>query len=111
MAREFAPVEWMRCWRWSGGRALKACINQLRPGGRVAFPEGVQPEPQARPGLAIVKYNAVAGPQEYARLNQALIAAKLEVPIAAEFPLSDAAGAQRAMAAGHVLGKIVLRVH
>lgn len=108
--REFAPGGVDVVLALVGGESLEACIDQLRPGGRVAFPEGVQPEPRARPGLTPVKYNAIAGPQEYARLNQAIIAAKLEVPIAAEFPLSDAASAQRAMAAGHVLGKIVLQV-
>ena len=111
VARHFAPGGVDAVLALVGGESLEACIDQLRPGGRVAFPEGVQPEPRARPGLAPVKYNAVAGPQEYTRLNQAIVAAKLEVPIAAEFPLSDAAGAQRAIAAGHVLGKIVLRIH
>ena len=58
-----------------------------------------------------MEYDALTGPQQYTRLNQAIVASKLEVPIAAEFPLSDAAGAHRAMEAGHVLGKIVLRVY
>jgi NADPH:quinone reductase-like Zn-dependent oxidoreductase len=34
----------------------------------------------------------------------------LQVPIAAEFPLADAAKAQERMEAGHVLGKVILRV-
>jgi NADPH:quinone reductase-like Zn-dependent oxidoreductase len=76
----------------------------------VAYPGGVS-APRARVGLSPVQYDALTGPERYASLNQAIVAAKLEVPIAAEFPLSDAAGAQRAMAAGHVLGKIVLRIH
>jgi NADPH:quinone reductase len=111
VARQFAPDGVDAVLALVGGESLEACIDQLRPGGRLAFPEGVKPGPRSRAGLTPVKYNAVAGPLEYARLNQAIVAAKLEVPIAAEFPLSDAAGAQRAMAAGHVLGKIVLRIH
>ena len=76
----------------------------------MAFPSGVRPVPRAREGLPIVKYDALTGPAEYARLNQAIVAAKLSVPIAAEFPLEDAGKAQERMAAGHVLGKIVLRI-
>jgi len=108
--REFAPGGVDAVLALAGGEALEACIGQLRPGGRVAYPAGVS-APKARPGFSPVQYNALTGQQQYARLNQAIVAAKLEVPIAAEFPLSDAAGAQRAMEAGHVLGKIVLRIH
>ena len=56
-------------------------------------------------------YNAVAGTQEFERLNQAIIASKLQVPIAAEYPLAEAAKAHERLEAGHVLGKVVLRIH
>jgi len=108
--RELAPGGVDAVLAFAGGEALETCVDALRPGGRVAFPSGVHPEPKARAGLAIVKYDALTGPAEYARLNEAIVAAKLEVPIAAEFPLADAAKAQERMAAGHVLGKIVLLI-
>lgn len=108
--REFAPGGVDAVLAFAGGDALETCIDALRPGGRVAFPTGVRPEPKARAGLPIVKYDALTGPAEYERLNQAIVQAKLEVPIAAEFPLAEAAQAQQRMAAGHVLGKIVLRI-
>jgi NADPH:quinone reductase-like Zn-dependent oxidoreductase len=100
-AREFAPGGVDAVLALAGGEALETCLDAVKPAGRVAFPSGVRPEPKARPGLVIVKFDA---------LNEAIQAAKLEVPIAAEFPLIDAAGAQQRMAAGHVLGKIVLRI-
>jgi NADPH2:quinone reductase len=109
-AHEFAPGGVDAVLALAGGDALEACIDTLKPAGRVAFPSGVRPEPKARAGLSIVKYDALTGPEEYARLNEAVVAAKLEVPIAAEFPLVDAARAQERLAAGHVLGKIVLRI-
>jgi len=109
-ARGFAPGGVDAVLALAGGDALETCIDALKPGGRVAFPSGVRPEPKARAGLKAVKYDALTGPDEYARLNEAIQAAKLEVPIAAEFPLADAGKAQERMAAGHVLGKIVLRI-
>jgi len=109
-AREFAPGGVDAVLALAGGDALETCIDALRPGGRVAFPSGVRPVPKPRAGLSVVKYDALTGPDEYARLNAAIRAAKLEVPIAAEFPLAEAAAAQQRMAAGHVLGKIVLRI-
>ena len=57
-------------------------------------------------------YDAITEPEEteLARLNQAIEARKFEIPIPAEYPLAEAAKAHARMAAGHVLGKLVLRV-
>jgi len=96
---------------FAGGDALERCLDALKPGGRVAFPLGVSPEPKPRVELrSETRYNAVAGPQEFERLNQAIVASKLQVPIAAEYPLTDAAKAQERLEAGHVLGKVVLEI-
>ena len=107
---QFAPTGVDAVLALAGGDTLERCIDALRPGGRVAFPEGVEPEPKARDGVAIIRYNAIPGAQEFERLNRAIEAVKLEVPIAAEFPLAEAAKAQERVEAGHILGKIVLRM-
>jgi NADPH:quinone reductase-like Zn-dependent oxidoreductase len=109
-ARAFAPGGVDAILALAGGGALERCIDALRPGGRVAFPNGVSPEPKAREGLTVIGYDAIAGVQEFERLNQAIEATNLQVPIAAEYPLADAAKAQQRMETGHVLGKIVLRI-
>ncbi|HKF97457.1 MAG TPA: zinc-binding dehydrogenase, partial [Steroidobacteraceae bacterium] len=94
------------------GDPLAHCIEALKPGGRVAFPWGVSPEPKADINIrSSIRYNAIAGPSEFERLNQAIVASKLQVPIAAEFPLAEAAKAHERLEAGHLLGKIVLRIH
>jgi NADPH:quinone reductase-like Zn-dependent oxidoreductase len=95
----------------AGGDALERCLDALKPGGRLAFPWGVSPEPKPRVQLrSDTRYNAVAGPQEFERLNKAIVASKLQVPIAAEYPLADAAKAHQRLDAGHVLGKVVLQI-
>jgi NADPH:quinone reductase len=109
-ARDFAPAGIDAVLAFAGGDSLERCIDALRRGGRVAFPSGVEPEPKPRDGIGVVRYDAIPGVQEYQRLNQAIEAAKLEVPIAAEFPLADAAKAHERVEAGHLLGKIVLRI-
>ena len=43
-------------------------------------------------------------------MNRAIQKAELNVPIAAEFPLAEAAKAHRRVEQGHILGKIILRV-
>jgi NADPH:quinone reductase len=109
-AREFAPKGIDAVLALAGGDALERCLDALRAGGRVAFPSGVRPEPKGRAGISIVRYDAIAGAAEFERLNQAIIAAKLQVPIAAEYPLAEAARAQQRVEAGHVLGKVVLEI-
>jgi NADPH:quinone reductase-like Zn-dependent oxidoreductase len=109
-ARQLAPPGIDAVLGLAGGDSLERCLDTLRPGGRMAFPFGVRPEPSTRDGISIVRYNAIAGSQEFERLNQAITAAKLQVPIEAEYPLTDAAKAQQRVEAGHVLGKVVLRI-
>jgi len=109
-ARAFAPNGVDAVLVLAGGDAQQACMDALRSGGRAAYPSGVHPEPKARSGTTVVSYDAIAAPAQYARLNEAIEQAKLKVPIAAEYPLADAAKAHERMAAGHVLGKVVLRI-
>lgn len=109
-ARQLAPQGIDAVLALAGGDSLERCLDTLRSGGRVAFPSGVRPEPKARSGISIIRYDAIAGPKEFERLNTAIIAAKLQVPIAAEYPLTDAAKAQERVETGHVLGKVVLQI-
>src|SRR5437879_2914318 len=96
---------------FAGGDSLERCVEALRAGGRIAYPYGVKPDPRPRDDTAaVIRYNAVPGPQEFERLNRAIEAAKLRVPIEAEFPLAQADKAQERVEAGHILGKIVLRI-
>ena len=111
-ARQFAPAGVDAVLGFAGGDGFARCVQALKPGGRIAFPWGVSPEP--KPTLEVrtsTVFNAIAGPKEFEQLNQAISAAKLQVPIAAEYPLADAAKAHERLEGGHLLGKVVLRTH
>src|SRR5207253_2487036 len=109
-ASSFAPEGVDAVLALAGGKALTRCLDALRHGGRLAYPNGVEPEPRKRRGIEIMSYDAVAGTREFNRLGRAIEAARLQVPIAATYALADAARAHERLAAGHVLGKIVLRI-
>lgn len=94
----------------AGGAALEACLDLVRAGGRVAYPNGVEPAPGRRPRVRSLAYDAELGPREFARLARAVAEARLEVPIAAVYPLAVAARAHVRLERGHVLGRIVLRI-
>ncbi len=108
-ARAFAPEGVSAILGLVGGEPLERAIDALRPGGRVAYPNGVEPEPKKRPGIRIKSYDAIAGVREFEALGRAVDAARLQVPIAATYALGDAAKAHKHVEEGHVLGKIVLK--
>jgi len=109
-ARRFAPDGLDAILALAGGDELERALETLRPGGRLAYPNGIEPEPKKRRGMKFIPYDGVAGIREFQRLNVAVDAAKLKVPIAEAFPLVKAAKAHERLAEGHVLGKIVLRI-
>jgi NADPH:quinone reductase len=111
-ARAFAPQGVDAVLALAGGPALEQCLAALRDGGRVAYPNGVEPVPKARAGITLTPYDALSGDQkeQYAQLNAAVEARKFAVPIAASFPLDDVAAAHRRVEAGRVPGKVVLKI-
>ncbi|MCU1310894.1 MAG: NADPH:quinone reductase [Candidatus Angelobacter sp.] len=109
-ARNFAPDGVDAILATVGGDSLERCIDAAKRGGRVAYPNGVEPTPKKRPGIKFVAYDGTPGVREFEHLNKAIEEAKLQVPIAAAFKLEQAAKAHERLAQGHVLGKIVLRI-
>jgi NADPH2:quinone reductase len=109
-ALEFAPDGVDAVLAFAGGDPLNELLDAVRPDGRVAFPNGVEPAPRKRRGLSVQSYDATAGVREFERLGRAIEAARLRVPIAASYPLDQAARAHERLAEGHVPGKIVLRI-
>jgi NADPH:quinone reductase-like Zn-dependent oxidoreductase len=95
----------------AGGEALERCLDFMRTGRPVAFPNGIEPPPRRRRTVRRLAYDMDASPQWFRRLERRIASARFEVPIAAVFPLARAAQAHERLARGHVVGSIVLRVH
>ncbi len=94
----------------AGGDKLERCLELVRPRGRVAYPNGVEPAPRRRSGISVRAYDAIAGAREMARFGRAATEARLRVPVQNAFPLADAPEAHARVEEGHVLGRIALRV-
>jgi len=109
-ALAFAPGGVDALLAFAGGKPLTGLLDAVRHGGRVAFPNGVEPVPRKRRGISLQSYDATPGVREFERLGRAIAAARLEVPIAASYSLAQAAKAHERLGKRHVLGKIVLRV-
>ena len=109
-AKRFAPDGVDAVLAFVGGEELTRCLDALRHGGRVAYPNGIEPEPRKRRGLRIKAYDAEVGPREFERLGRTIESAHPEIPIAEVFSLADAAKAHERLDRGHVLGRIVLSI-
>jgi NADPH2:quinone reductase len=110
-ARRFAPDGVDAILALAGGDALEKCLNVLRRGGSLAHPNGIEPAPKKRRGMTLIRYDGISGVREFERLNAAVQATKLKVPIAECYPLAHAYKAHERLAEGHVVGKIILSVH
>jgi NADPH2:quinone reductase len=65
----------------AGGDELERALDTLRPTGRLAYPNGIDPEPKKRRDIKVIRYDGVAGIREFQELNVAVAKAKLKVPI------------------------------
>jgi NADPH2:quinone reductase len=88
---------------------LEACLDLVRPDGRIAYPNGVSPEPKKRRKIQVLSYDAIAGQRQFERLEHAVAEARLTVPIAEVVPLEQAAKAHERLEKGHILGRIVIK--
>jgi NADPH:quinone reductase len=110
VAKRFAPDGVDAVLATVGGPGLTACLDAVRKGGRVAWPNGVEPAPRKRAGLRMKAYDAQEGARQLEKLTRAIEASRLRVSIAGRYPLARAANAHRRLAKGHVFGKIALRI-
>jgi NADPH2:quinone reductase len=109
-ARRFAPDGFDALLAFVGGEQLTRCLDTLKERGRMAYPNGIEPEPRKRRGMNMTGYDAESGVRQFERLNAAIEEAGLQVPIAAVFPLEAIGRAHARLEGGHVLGRIVLDV-
>lgn len=107
-ARKFALVGLDAALVTAGGEAADRALTAMRDGGRVAYPNGVEPEPKAPPGAKVAAYDGEPDREIIDKLNRLIEAGPFEVHIARTFPLEQAADAHRALDE-HYLGKLALR--
>lgn len=96
---------------FAGGENLERCLDLMRAGGRVVFPNGIEPgPPRRRRSVTRSSYDLTVDPRWFGRLDRSLASAPVQVPIAAVLPLAAAAQAHERLADGGIVGRMVLRV-
>ena len=113
-ARQFAPNGLDAALITAGGPAADKALTAIHSGGRVAYPNGVEPTPAPPSGIDAKAYDGMPDPQAIEKLNRLIDSpgppetGPFEVHVARNFPLEQAAEAHRALDQ-HYLGKLVLQ--
>jgi len=109
-ARAFAPAGLDAALILTGSDSLSDVLDAVRRGGRVAYPNGVEPEPRVPEGIESHAYDGTPGPDAFNRLNRLIGSGRFHVELGRVYRLEDAATAHREIGQHH-LGKLALRVH
>ncbi len=108
--RGFAPEGLDAALVLASGEALQRALEGMKKGGRIAYPNGVEPEPKGSPGIKVIAYDGVPDPDVFERLNDWIAAGPFHVELGRTYQLEDAAQAHRDLTQHH-LGKLALRIH
>lgn len=92
-----------------GGDAADAAVAAVGPGGRAAYPTGVQPEPASAGGVEPQAFNGEPDAELLGRFMELIGNRPLDVHIAREFTLDEVPAAHHALA-DHHLGKLAIAI-
>jgi NADPH:quinone reductase len=92
-----------------GGAEADAAVAAVRPGGRAAYPTGVQPEPAPTPGVEPQAFNGEPDAQLLDRFTALIGDRPLDVHVEREFAFDQIPAAHRALG-DHHLGKLAIAI-
>jgi NADPH2:quinone reductase len=94
----------------ASAKELQRALAGLKKGGRIAYPNGVEPEPKGRPGIRVIAYDGIPSTKVFERLNALIAAGPVHVELGRIYQLEQAARAHQELTRHH-LGKLALRIH
>jgi NADPH:quinone reductase-like Zn-dependent oxidoreductase len=107
--RRFAPEGLDAALVLTGGRGLDDALGTMKKGARVAFPNGVEPEPRAPKGVRVRGYDGTPAREAFERLNRLIGSRPFHVELGRVYHLEDAASAHRELEQHH-LGKLAFEI-
>jgi NADPH2:quinone reductase len=108
-ARAFAPEGIDAALVLANARGLLETLSAVKEGGRVAYPNGVEPLPDVPEGVEALPYDGTPDRAAFERLNALIGSGPFHVELGKTYRLEDASAAHREVDQHH-LGKLALRV-
>ncbi|NOK35595.1 NADP-dependent oxidoreductase [Corallococcus exercitus] len=109
VCREFAPEGFDAALVLASGDAAEKALQYMRKGGRVAWPNGVEPAPKVPEGAQAIAYDGIPGADVMKRMNALIEAGPFHLEIGRVYALEEAAKAQQEVLKHH-LGKYAIRI-
>lgn len=110
IAREFSPQGYDAALVLAPAIDIAEVLGQLKPGSRMAYPNGVEPIPVAPAHVTSLVYDGVIGRDIFDRLAAVIGTDSFRVKLWRVYELDEAERAHREVLEHHV-GKSVLRLH
>ncbi|HKK40641.1 MAG TPA: NADP-dependent oxidoreductase [Cryomorphaceae bacterium] len=108
-ARDFAPDGIDAAILATGGEKAQEALKALKSDGRVAYPMGVEPEPEAINDLQIDSYNGKIEDELIQSLNKLVESGTFKVHIGKTYSMDEIAKAQEKVS-DHLLGRMNLKI-
>jgi NADPH:quinone reductase len=109
-AARFAPRGFDAALVVTGGKEVNAALRAVKKGGRVAYPNGVEPEPRAPKGVKLIAFDGMPTRRAFDRLNAVIGRKRLHVELERTYSLRQAATAHRDLGKHHV-GRAAFKLH
>lgn len=109
VARDFAPDGYDAALVLANGANLDEVLQLVKRGGRIAYPNGVEPAPRAPDGVKAVAYDGVLDRDAFSRLNALIGSKPFHVRLWRTYNLDEAERAHREVSEHH-LGKLAFRL-
>lgn len=108
-AREFAPGGFDAALVFANSGKLAEALKQVKKGGVIAYPNGVEPEPKGFPGVKVSAFDGMSGRENFERLNRLIARGPFGVKVSRSYRLEELPQAHRDVPKHH-LGKPVLKL-
>ena len=108
-AARFSPRGFDAALVVTGGKEVNAALRAVKKGGRVAYPNGVEPEPRAPEGVKLIAFDGMPTRRAFDRLNALIGHKRLHVEVERTYSLRQAATAHRDLGKHHI-GKVAFRL-
>ncbi len=107
-AKGFAPEGLDAILALANSEEFAEAFELIKKGGRIAFANGVEPEPKGANGVKAVGYDGLPDKEVYRHLNKMIAEGPFRVEISKTYPLGEAAQAHKDILKHHI-GKLALR--
>jgi len=108
-ARQFAPQGYDAAMAFANSKPLTEALKLLKKGGTIAYPNGVEPEPNGFTGVNVRAFDGLADPGAFKRLNGLIARGPFCVDVSRFYRLEELPQAHRDVLKHH-LGKLAVKV-